>query len=80
MSSLQVLAYVIVTVVTFGGVYFVCLRGLEDRQRIRNLTAPHVMPEPVPTPQTSSLVLIVAIPVERLEEGIEFADATTVAR
>lgn len=77
MSSLQVLAYVIVTVVTFGGIYLVCLRAHEDRRRIRNLTAPHVVPEPVPTPQSSSLVLIVAIPVDLLEDGIEFAETNT---
>lgn len=73
MFVLTVLTYAVVGVVFVIGMYLICLRVRRDRREIRMLLSPRVAPTPVAT-----VVMIVAVPVHALEEGVEVAHADVV--
>ena len=72
MFVLEGVTYGIVAAVFLTGMYFICLRVRRDQREIRDLLR---APAPMPT---ASAVMIVAVPVHALEEGIEVAHADVV--
>lgn len=71
MFVLEGVTYGIVAAVFLTGMYFICLRVRRDQREIRDLL--RVTPLP-----TANIVMIVAVPVHALEEGIEVAHADVV--
>ncbi|MBD53146.1 MAG: hypothetical protein CL450_07635 [Acidimicrobiaceae bacterium] len=72
MFVLEGVTYGIVAAVCMSGMYFICLRMRRDQREIRDLLRTTT---PLPT---ASIVMIVAVPVHALEEGIEVAHADVV--